>query len=274
MPATGGIPGQSAVAEVDGVAAPGPLAVAEVAGRLRPAGGGRGGRGGSWPAGGGRGGRAAPGPLAVAEVAGAVPCPLAAAGSGWCWSVGSSEAADAPLSRARKTWARSWSAVPASPAARSPRARAEMCWSAAITAAGGRSRPASAAVPACSSQRSTRASRCACSCRFRAARGSVASTARRASARTCDVVCPGARTRMCRSTSAAWSSSSPVISSAMTATRGRSIAPAASAWAVRGSRRNAIARSRTRPAPRPVSVNRAAISASTCSAACGCPAAS
>jgi len=197
-----------------------------------------------------------------------------AAESGCCWQVGSSEEAGTPLSRATNRLARTWSAVPANPAARSPRARAEMCWSAAITAAGGRSRPASAAVPACSSQRSTQASRCACSCRFPAARGSAASTARRAAARTCDVVCPGARTRMCCSTAAAWSSSSPIVSSAMTPTRGRSITPASSARAVRGRRRNATARSSTRPAPRPVSVNRAAISASVCSAACGFPSAS
>src|SRR5437899_9971979 len=49
--------------------------------------------------------------------------------------------------------------VPLTPARRSELARAERLWSAASTSAGGRSRPARAAVPACSSHLSTRASR-------------------------------------------------------------------------------------------------------------------
>src|SRR5690349_6589776 len=124
VPATAGIPGQpalaggpdrSAASEVEGLAAPGrPRATGELAIPGLPDVPG-------WPAESGS-----------AEV----PEPLAAE-PGCCRPGGSREETGRPLSRARKAWARSWSAVPANPAARSPRARAEMCWSAAITAAGG-----------------------------------------------------------------------------------------------------------------------------------------
>ena len=116
------------------------------------------------------------------------------------------------VSRARNTRARSCSRVPPAPAFFRSRAAVSMCWSAASTAAGGRSRPASDQVPAGSVQHSTRASFCAFSRRLRAASGSRASTARCSTPRSCPVVSPGASAATSAATAAASTSPRPASS--------------------------------------------------------------
>ena len=146
-------------------------------------------------------------------------------------------------------------------------ARLVRCWSAASTAAGGRSRPASAAVPAASVNVSTRASWSAFSLRRLAAAGSAEITARRAARRSSAVVWAAALGSSIASTRAACPSLSPASSSAMTSARRSSMVPVARAAWVSGSRSRAIARPSTRSAPQPVSVSVTAISSLTCSRA-------
>ena len=168
-------------------------------------------------------------------------------------------------SRAAKALARSWSWLPATPWALSQRAAASRDFSASITSAGGRSRPASAAVPAGSAQTSTRASFCACSRRRFAPSGSWALTAWARAAPSSPVVCRPARGAIFASTAAASSSDRTARWPTMTSARLRLMIPLASRALVWGRR----ARSRARPvssaAPRPVRVSSAAISSSTCS---------
>ena len=148
-------------------------------------------------------------------------------------------------------------------------ARLVRCWSAASTAAGGRSRPASAAVPAASVNVSTRASWSAFSLRRLAAAGSAEITARRAARRSSAVVWAAALGSSIASTRAACSSLSPASSSAMTSARRSSMVPVARAAWVSGSRSRAVAMPSSRSAPQPVSVSVMAISSLTCSSAPG-----
>src|SRR5260370_726925 len=137
----------------------------------------------------------------------------------------------------------------------SSRAIADIRWSAASTSAGGRSRPASALVPAGSSHSSTLASFSATSRRRRAAVGSVANTARRTAARSSPVVCRGALARTWSSTARAAPGSRAATPSMTVSALGMSIHPRASAPAVPGRSARRSARSARFSALRRVSVS-------------------